>query len=175
LKHYREFLPDAYYLNVIRDYQATVSSMITRDFKWIEKKYLSRKLLSRFIWKNFRRKKRLIKLYRDLSEFYLRVWVTYNEELLKNIRSLDEDKYLVVDSSSLCSINEQVFDHLTARWKFNLNYYDFNRIFKAGLLSPVTDIDVFVRDKSLPSRAQQLEKQLKQLCIKKAILPTELQ
>jgi len=172
--HYRELLPDAYYLNIIRDYRSTVSSMIMRDFKHHEKKYLLRKAFSRFIWKNFRRKKRLLKFYEDLSAFYLSVWITYNEEILKNIRSLEESKYLVIDSSSLCDIAGQVFDHLTDEWKFDLDYYDFNKIFKASLLSPPTDIDVFVKDESLQARAQQLEKQLKNLCIESTIVAKKL-
>jgi hypothetical protein len=172
--HYRELIPDAYYLNVIRDYKSTVNSMIIRDFKHHEIKYLSRKAFSRFIWKNFRRKKRLLKFYGDLSQFYLSVWLTYNEEILKNIQRLDEGKYLVIDSSSLCTINEQVFGHLKDDWNFDLNYFDFRKIFKASLFSPPTDIDVFVTDKSLQARAQQLEKQLKNLCTTDTIAPKEL-
>jgi len=164
-KHYRELIPDAFYLNIIRDYNTTVSSMINREFKWHEAKYLSRKPIPRFIWKNFRRKKRLIKFYEDLSEFYLQVWITYNEEILKNIRSMDEEKYLVLDSSSLGANSEQVFDHLKNKWNFSLNYYDFKKIFNAGLVSQPMDINVFVKENALVARAQLLEKQLKELCI----------
>jgi len=172
--HYREILPDAYYLNVIRDYKSTVSSMIVRDFKHHQAKYLIRKPLSRFIWKNFRRKKKLLKFYKDLSGFYLSVWITYNEEILKNIRSLDDGKYIVIDSSSLCATSGQVFGHLKHDWNFDLNYFDFKKIFNESLHSPVTDIDVFVHDKSLPARACQLEQQLRELCIKDTIIANEL-
>jgi hypothetical protein len=175
LAHYRELLPDACYLNVIRDYQSTVSSMISRDFKRYEVKYLSRKRFSRFIWKNFRREKRLLKFYRELSEFYLCVWITYNEEILRNIDSLDEGKYLVVDSDSLCTFGKRVFGHLKNDWGFDLNYCDFNDIFKENLVSRPRDINVFIKDEVLADRARQLEKRLKELCIKEAILPKRLQ
>ena len=173
--YYRELIPDAYYLNVIRDYKPTVNSMIIRDFKHHEVKYLSRKAFSRFVWKNFRRKKRLLKFYEDLSELYLSVWITYNEEILKNIRSLDEGKSLVIESSSLCTTGEQVFGHLRDAWHFDLNYFDFKKIFNESLQSAPADIDVFIKDKSLPAKARQLEEQLKELCIKEPIITKELQ
>lgn len=164
---YRELLPGAYYLNVFRDYPSTVSSVINRDFKHHEAKYLRRKALSRFIWKNFRRKKRLNEFYRESTELYLKVWITYNEEILKNIKTLDEGKYIVADCRDLYDVSEDIFDHLKNQWGFDLQHIDFKEVFKDSLLSPPTSIDRFINDKSLIDEARQLEKRLKELCIKR--------
>jgi hypothetical protein len=175
LSHYKQLLPEAYYLVVIRDYRSTVSSLIIRDFKHHEVKYLSRKWFSRMIWKNFRREKRLRKFYRDLSEFYLRVCVGYNQQILKHIQSLDPGKCAVIDYKGLYENDKAIFSQLKDDWQFDLNYSDFKKIFKENLLNQPVDIDPFVNDKTLLKNALGLDKRLKELCIEKKILQKELQ
>ena len=161
LGYYRELIPNAYYLNIIRDYQSTVSSLISRDFRFHETKYLSRKLLSRLIWKNLRRDRKQKKFYRELSEFYLKVWISYNEELLKNIQNLSSDKFIVVDYRSLCEDDKNIFNKLKNAWNFNLKYYDFKQIFKESMFSSVIDINPMIKDKALLQKAQDLENELR--------------
>jgi hypothetical protein len=161
LAHYRELIPDAYYLNIIRDYKSTVSSLISRDFKCYESKYLTRNWLLKGIWKNLRRGKKLRKFYLEQSEYYLNVWITYNEELLKNIQNLPDDRFMVVDHQKLYEDDKYIFSKLKNTWNFSLKYYDFKKIFKENLLSRVIDIDPFIKDKTLLEKAQNLQKELK--------------
>jgi hypothetical protein len=163
LTHYRELIPDAYYLHIIRDYQSTVSSMILRDFKNMEAKYKSRRWLSRFIWEKFRRAARLESFYNELSEFYLRVWLNYNEEILANVQCIDEDKYLMVDYAILLDHDKDIFARLNSHWHFDLDYYDFKKVFRQDLLNKPVDIDRYVGDEKLLMRAKELYKQLKDL------------
>jgi hypothetical protein len=163
LSEYRQFFPDAYYLHIVRDYQSTVSSMILREFKLMEVKYLSRKRISRFIWKKFRRPGRLEKLYREFSEFYLRVWLNYNEEILKNIHSIDEDRYLMVDYAMLIDHDKDIFDCLNNNWQFDLDYYDFRKVFREDLLNKPIDIDRFIKDEGLLKRAKEVYRELEDM------------
>ena len=164
LDNYRAVIPDACYLNIVRDYGSTVNSLISREFKHHERKYLSRKKLSRMVWKKFRRERNLERLYYNTAETYLEVWVKYNEELLKNVRHLPEGKYIFVDYLSLLDDDKNIFNHLKNQWKFQLKYYDFKKIFKESLLSPGANIDQYIENKALLKKAANLEKELKNLC-----------
>jgi hypothetical protein len=163
LSEYREFFPDAYYLHIIRDYQSTVSSLIKREFKQMYAKYQSRGGISRFIWEKFRRSRRLESLYRDLSEFYLGIWVNYNEEILKNIQAIDDDSYMVVDYAMLLGHDQDIFARLKNNWHFDLNYYDFKKVFREDLLNKPADIERFVKDEGLLVRAKEIYRALKKL------------
>ncbi len=167
LAHYRELIPDAYYLNIIRDYKSTVSSLITRDFKQHELKYSGRSKLNQMIWKNFRRGKKLKKFYKESSEFYLNIWIAYNLEILKNIKTLPGDRYMFIEHSSLLDHDKEVIGHLQNNWHFNLDYYDFKKTFKENLLSAVIDVDVYIKDKTFLTKAQNLQNELKALCLEK--------
>jgi hypothetical protein len=163
LSEYREFFPNAYYLHIVRDYQSTVSSMIIREFKNLEIKYKSRGYISRFIWDKFRRAKRRAKLYHKLSEFYLRIWVNYNEEIIKNIENLHQDSYMMVDYARLLDHDKDIFTRLNSAWHFDLNYYDFKKVFREDLLNKPVDIDRFVTDEALLLRAKEIYRTLKNL------------
>ncbi|WP_158798228.1 hypothetical protein [Pedobacter sp. L105] len=161
LEHYREIIPDAYYLIIVRDFNATVSSLIHRDFKNMETKYLARNWFSRQIWKNIRSARKERKLYENQSEFYLNVWITYNEAILKNIQTLSKSQYIVTEHNSLCDIDTKLFDKLVNKWHFSLKYVDFKKVYKRKLLSDVTNIEPFVNDKALLEKAKNLQMELK--------------
>jgi hypothetical protein len=174
LSHYRDLIPDAYYLNIARDYQSTVSSMIIRDFKHYETKYDKRSRVKKYIWKNFRREKHLKKFYADLAEFYLKVWLAYNEEILENTEHLFHDQYMFVDYLNLYKNDREVFNVLKNGWHFDLKYNDFKKIFKENLLNKPVNIDPLIGDQSLLDRARAIEKRLKGLCVQQKELPKVL-
>jgi hypothetical protein len=161
LDHYRRLLPHAYYLIVIRDFQSTVNSLIVRDFKHVEAKYLARKLFGRLIWKWFRRNKRKKKLYENLSTYYLNIWITYNEELLKHMELLQNQQFIAVDYKLLNQNDKRTFSVLKDDWKFAIEYVDFSKVFKEKLISKTVDISQFVVDKSLLETAYVLEDKLR--------------
>lgn len=160
---YRELVPDAYYLHIVRDYKSTVTSLIMRDFRRYERKYLSRKLVPKLIWLKIRRSKHLKKFFAGHSEFYLRVWLAYNKEILNNIHALDNEKYVVVDNSMMQHHNVDVFRHLTDQWHFKLEYKAFEEIFKSDLVSEPEEVDAYISDLDLLNEAKELEATLKAL------------
>lgn len=161
LDHYRRLLPHAYYLIVIRDFQSTVNSLIVRDFKHVEAKYLARKLFGRLIWKWFRRNKRKKKLYENLSTYYLNIWITYNDELLKHMELLQNQQFIAVDYKLLSQNDKRTFSVLKDDWKFAIEYVDFSKVFKEKFISKTVDISQFIVDKSLLETAYVLEDKLR--------------
>ena len=162
LTHYRRLIPDAYYLIVLRDHISTVNSLIVRDFKYVDAKYMNRNWFSRLIWKSLRRERRRKKLYKDLAAYYLNVWITYARELLNHLEVLQDGKFMVVDYNLLNCSDKETFSILTNQWKFSLQYFDFKKVFKEKFISKVVDIDDFIIDTSLLKTARDLENELKE-------------
>jgi hypothetical protein len=154
---YRQVLPVAYYLIIIRDFASVVNSLISRMYRSAEKKYTDRSLFSGIIWKLFRRHARRRRYYKDHTEQYIRVWIAYNEEILEHVQSIPREQYLAVDYRALISSDVPVFSHLHDTWKFTLRYIAFKDIFKKNLLNPPVNLLPYIRDKKLLARAQELE------------------
>ena len=157
LDTYKELLPNARYLIVVRDYQSVVSSLLQRDFVFIEKKYLARGHFDRFVWNTFRRKRRLKKLYNDKAEDYLKVWIAYNEEILKSVKTLPESAYVMINYSLLNKHDDRICSFLNDNWKMSLKYYQFKNVYKDKLISKPVNTDEFIVNKSLLSKANQLQ------------------
>lgn len=160
LDTYKELLPDARYLIIVRDYNSVVSSLLQRDFRHIEKKYMARKAFSRIIWTMFRRKRRLQKLYNSKAEEYLKVWIAYNEEILKNIKTMPESDYVMINYSLLITSDDRVCSFLKDNWHLSLKYFKFKDIYSDKLISEPINTDAFIFNKSLLSKANQLQTNL---------------
>jgi len=160
LDTYKELLPDARYLIVIRDYKSVVSSLLQRDFKDVDKKYMERGQFQRFIWKNFRRKRRLEAFYNSKAEYYLKVWIAYNEELLKSVKALSSDSYLVLNYALLNENDARVCSYLKEHWHLSLKYFKFTEVYKEKLINEPIDTDSFIVNKPLLFKAAELENNL---------------
>jgi len=157
LDTYKELLPDARYLIVTRDYRSVVSSLLKRDFKNIDIAYAQHKLFSRMAWKLYRRKHELKKYYNNKAEYYLKVWIAYNEELLKSVKSLPHDSYLVLNYAVLNSEDARVCQYLNDHWQLSLKYFSFNKVYKETMMNEPIDTDSYIENKSLITKALQLE------------------
>ncbi|QTE35980.1 sulfotransferase [Mucilaginibacter gossypii] len=160
LDTYAKLLPGARYLVVLRNYQSVVSSLLRRDFVSVDQKYMARKYIQRQVWTHFRRPRRLKAFYHDHAESYLKVWINYNEAILKMLKKLKPDDYLVINYSQLLENDSEVFSFLTGKWKFALNYFDFKDVYKQELMNKADDISEFVTDKTLLIKATYLLKRL---------------
>jgi hypothetical protein len=165
LPHYRQVLPDARYLVILRDYHSVVSSLVSRMYNRSDYKYSKKNSIEQFIWKYFKKPFRKKKLLKKYSEHYLRVWITYNQAILKHLQQLDVSQYLVVDQTSLSCNNQKVFEHLADKWDFSLKYYDYAKVYKEKLLSNVADIEQYVQDPILLVKAGVLQENLKAMAI----------
>lgn len=161
LDHYQSLIPEAYYLIIIRDFRETVSSLIQRDLKELDKYYLSKSWMSRQNWARRKRRLRATAMYHATAEFYLRVWVAYNQAILTAMETLPAHQFVVTDHGHLAEQHSEIFDTLVSKWGFSLRQVDFNQIYKKSLLSEVTDIDPFVKDKTLLQKAAKIESEIR--------------
>jgi len=160
LDTYKELLPNARYLIIIRDYRSVVSSLLQRDFKDIDTKYMARNYFQQLVWKTVRRKRKLKNLYNTKAEYYLKVWIAYNEELLKSVKTLSHDSYVVLNYSLLNENDARVCSYLKEHWHLSLKYFKFNEIYKAGMINEPIDTDSFIVNKPLIFKANQLQNNL---------------
>lgn len=160
LRTYRELIPDAKYLVILRDYRSVVSSLVSRHHKKTDLKYAAKGGIQQLIWKYFRRELRKKKLLQEYTESYLKTWILYNREIQQHLLLQPAGSYLVVDHTRLSAINEAVFNHLTKEWQLDLNYHAFTKVYKEKLLSDVWDVAPYVKDKNLLEEAEALQAKL---------------
>ncbi len=156
---YRELIPNAVYVIIVRDFASSVSSLINRIFAKRDKK--NRGAIDALIWKKIKGLKKRKELYQELAEQYLKVWIAYNEAILEHIKVLPKNAYIVVDYTTLIKNDQPIFTHLTKDWNLHLNYVDFKQIYNRKLITEDQKIDDYINDKSLLSKANELENQLR--------------
>ncbi|MBS1512501.1 MAG: sulfotransferase [Bacteroidetes bacterium] len=159
LDMYSELLPEAYYIVVVRDFNATVSSMITREFKMLEKRYHTKKGFSKLKWKLFKRKS-MEQLCEKYADRYLKVWIHYYEKLLSFISTLPENRFTFVSYKELLRNDGAVFATLKKDRLESFYYVPFTSVYKKELLSDVTDVMPFVKDKALIRKAIAIQQQV---------------
>lgn len=157
LPAYKELLPDAFYLVILRDYQSTVSSLINRIYHRTVKKYSTRKGLSKFIWEHFKKSWRKPMLCRKHATAFLKIWLHYNEALLQHLQSLPREKFAVVHHARLIENSDALFLQLVKQGGFSLQYTDFKKVYKQTLVGELHDIASYVKDKSLLARAKAVD------------------
>ena len=165
LDTYRQLLPGSKYLVIVRDYQSVISSLLKRDFLEVDKKYMSRKWLSRQVWTFFRRTRRRQRYYNENAEHYLKVWLIYNQQILKAVKNLAPEDYLVLNYNVLEKSDDEVFNFLTNNWQFSLTHFKFKQIYKQSLMNNAKNIDALIKDATLIAKADYIQGRL-QLLIK---------
>ena len=154
---YRELIPNAYYLVVLRDYQSVIISLLNRTFALKDITYNTQKgYFSRLAWHTFRRKRQYKKFCREQASFFLKVWIHYNESILTYIRSLPADKYLVINYTILLKDDERIISHLNNSWHLSLNYSSFSAICNEKLFSKPFKVDHFINNDQLIKMAEDL-------------------
>ena len=161
LDFYREILPDAYYLVIFRDYQFVVTSLLRRAFIEIDTLYETKKgFWSKLFWQKIKRKKVFKELCHQYAASFLKAWICYNDTLIKNIQMLPTYKYLVINYEMLKKDDQGIFSFLKTNWQFALNYFRFSDVYKENLLSKTFDLDSYIEDKQLISRANYITNNL---------------
>ena len=160
LDTYAALIPRAFYLVVIRNFEETISSLIARQYKESVKKYQHKKGVSKWIWEFYKKKRRMHSLCKQYAAFYLKVWIHYNEQILRLLKTLPETRYMVVHSALLAENDTEVYAHLTNVWNFSLHYYSFNNVYTASLWGNKADVLSYIKDKQLLARAYGLQQEL---------------
>lgn len=153
---YERILPFAFYLVIVRDYTATINSMVMLQRQENLRKFQSTKGLSRVMWRLFKMK-RLRNPYEVYTEKFLKIWIYYYKTILRHVRLLSDDQYMFVHYRQLVYNDAELFRKLTLDWHFSLHYSPFAGIFKKELLHRPSDIDKYVRDKTLIEKAKAIE------------------
>ncbi|MYN39861.1 hypothetical protein GTP55_10790 [Duganella sp. FT109W] len=160
LDTYSALLPEAKYLVLLRDYQEVVHSLLKRDFSLLDNKYRGKSWPHRTAWKYFYRAMRLEQHRRKHRDRYLKAWLAYNQMILKTLRALPEDRYLVVSYQSMQSECAEVFSFLSSHWPFKLQYKQFSSVYRKELISRKADVAPAAVSPELLDQAQQLDASL---------------
>ena len=158
---YRELIPWAKYLVIVRDYAAVVNSLLKRDFDVLDSAYRHRGFFTRLKWNLFRKNRKRKKQYRQNAADYLQVWIDYNEHILAMLGNIPGQDYLVINYSLLETRDDDVFSFLTTEWDFKLKYFPFVKVYKKNLMSTKNEIDSLIKDQGLVRKAGELEDRLR--------------
>jgi len=157
LRYYKNNFPDSKYLFIVRDYRSVVNSLLHRSFREVDKKYLSRGVVSRFIWLHFRRERRFKLFCKENAASYLKIWIAYNEQINSVLQTLSPKQYVLLSYPLLQSQGREAFDYLCENFNLDLNYVPFNQVYKHELISRMTDVEDFINDESLLNQAKDLQ------------------
>lgn len=161
LDTYRQLIPGAKYLVIIRDYAAVVNSLLKRDFDLIDKKYRHRSFFTSLKWKVFRKARKRAAYYRQYAAYYLKVWIDYNEHILHMLQNLPAKDYLVINYTMLERKDREVYTLLTDSWNFKLDYFPFGKVYNHSLISPLNDIESLISDPLIIAKAKAIENKFK--------------
>jgi len=156
LNTYERILPFAFYLVIVRDYTATINSMVMHQQQIDLRRFKSIKGISRLIWKLFKMR-RLKKPFEVYTERFLKIWIYYYQTILSHVRLLPEEQYFFVHYKQLVYNDTELFKKLTNEWHFSLHYSPFAGIFRKELLHRPSNIDKYIRDKALIEKAKAIE------------------
>jgi hypothetical protein len=160
LNYYKNHFPDSNYLFIIRDHLSVVSSLLHREFKEVNNKYLSRKYLSRFIWLKFRKKKQFEAFCKENAAYYLSIWLTYNIQINRTIQQINPKNYILLSYALLQRKDTDVFQYLCEDWDLDLKFVPFSNVFKKDQISKLINVEQYITDKSLLKKAENLNTQL---------------
>jgi len=151
LKSYEKHLSDHKYLVLHRDFNLVVDSLVKREFKRIMKRKITRKPYLKALYVVFNN------LYLShcrlkYADIYLKAWIEYNTQILKHLRTMPTDKYLLVRLDKLEP--EKIFDQLK-NWGFQLNRTPFQSVYERRLLN--SNQAKFTYDEILLNKAQKLQ------------------
>jgi hypothetical protein len=156
LDTYERILPFAFYLVIVRDYTATINSMVLRQQQVDLKSFGSKKGLPRLMWKWFKMR-RIKKPFEVYTEKFLKIWIYYYKTILRHMRLLPEEQYLFIHYKQLVYNDADLFKKLTLGWHFSLHYSPFVGVYKKELLHRPSNIDKYVHDRSLIEKAKAIE------------------
>lgn len=160
LDTYAQLLPGARYLVVLRDFEEVTQSLLRRDFLYLDEKYQSRGRWVALAWRHLYRPLRRRQHERKYYNRYLRAWIAYNRSILATLQTLPEQRYLVVSYQMMQRQCAQVFEVLTARWRFRLRYQSFASVYRGELITQAVGRPPSVACAQLLADARALAQQL---------------
>jgi len=161
LPDYDEFIPQVSYLVIYRNFRSSVSSLIIRTQKVINSKAdkdENRSFFSR-LWHKRVARKEIDELCRQHVNSFLAVWILYNQQILNFIKTISDERYLVLNYETLIANDKDAFSFLKNSWEFSLNYVSILDIYKPSLISKELNIRYYA-DKNIFREACRVEASL---------------
>jgi hypothetical protein len=84
---------------------------------------------------------------------------------LKNVKTLSQDSYFVLNYALLNENDARVCSFLKEHWHLALNYFSFKDVYKEKMINDPIDTDSFIVNKSLINKATQIEHSLQDYMI----------
>jgi len=85
--------------------------------------------------------------------------------MLQHLQQVSPQNYVVADAAVLYHHDKPVFEHITKAWGFVLDFFAFRNIQKDHTVISTPDINPYIKNKLLISKAADLEYALKRLCV----------
>lgn len=158
---YRDLLPEASYLVIVRPYTEIIDSLVRRKFTPIEKKIKSAKwgklkLLKYKLTLRRRGLKKEIKYYEDAV-------INYYASMIKHLEIIGNEKLICFKLEDIHQLDEQIIDSLSNNMGFSLKYFPISNIFQKKYLK--TNPILYKRRTLNTSKLQALQKQLDAFCL----------
>ncbi len=125
---WRKVLPLARYLIPFRHYKQVVFSLWNREYKKLAIKNQGNDELIKTLQHDFLAKKE------EICNNYLSMWIRHNQEVLEHLSHLETDRKLLVEVKDFVANDKAIFDRLTEKWEFELNYVPLASIYEPKLM-----------------------------------------
>jgi len=160
LDGYAELVPGAFYIIAVRNFNTTINSLVTRQFKMQQKKIQEKKGLTRLKWILFKQRS-LDKMFEKETNRYLKIWIHYYEKILQHIQSIPNDRFVITNYTQLKNNDGDLFSKLKDDWKFSLDYSPFKNLYVHELLSEVRDVKKYITNAALEKKALAIEEKIR--------------
>jgi hypothetical protein len=130
LNYYRALLPDSNYLILLRDPAIVVDSLIRRDLVVLKMQFKECNYL-KYTTFDFLYEWRKKRMQKSKEALYLTAWIYYNEQIIKHLSLVEEDKVLVCSFDKIQKNQQVVFDFLK-KHNYTFKEVDFSSIYKSN-------------------------------------------
>ncbi|MFN8416241.1 MAG: sulfotransferase [Cytophagaceae bacterium] len=132
LQYYRELLPDAKYLIILREPAQVVDSLLRRDLLVLKLHFQQNhpwkyKTFSILYWWY------KVQIAKQTEEIYLQAWIAYNEKVVEHLSSIDKNQRMILCFDQVQSNQNSIFDFMENAG-FKIKRQDFQTVFKPKMI-----------------------------------------
>lgn len=158
---YRELIPEANYLVIVRPYTEIIDSLVRRVYKPIEKRIKVNK------WGKLKLLKYRLTLKRKglktEIEYYENSLINYYTSVLQHLELIEKEKCICFKLEDIHQLDEQIITAVNDTMSFHLKYVPISTIFQKKYLE--TKPQLYTRRTLNTSKLQALQNQLDSFCI----------
>lgn len=155
---YRELLPGAKYIVIVRNYQDCILSLMERNLEVAEIKYLQHASFIKKKWWQYYRKNKFREAYfTNNTERYIKIWIKYNTEIFTHISKTDPVNYCIMAYETFADDIKKLYTQIKDTWGTPVKYADTEKIYKPHRAARKNDLQKYVLDKAILQQAEKLE------------------